>query len=71
YGRLSHPLVYIEWYTPFTSVNRTTQMYVLQRSTRAGQPNATIVTADRIVAFVHLAGKCGKEISKDWKSHNV
>ena len=43
YGRLAHPLLYIEWYTPFTSVNDITQMYVVQRSTRGGQPNATIL----------------------------
>ena len=71
YGRLAHPLLYIEWYTPFTSVNDITQMYVVQRSTRGGQPNATIVTADRVVTFAHLAGKCGREISRDWKSHTV
>ncbi|KIP01994.1 hypothetical protein PHLGIDRAFT_79771 [Phlebiopsis gigantea 11061_1 CR5-6] len=71
YGRLAHPLLYVEWYTPFTSVDGTTQMFVLSRSTRAGLPNASIVTADRALRFAHLSGKCGREVSKDWKSHNV
>lgn len=72
FGRLPHPLLYIEWYTAFTrTVDNTVQIYSVQRSTRAGQPNAIVVTADQVVSLAHLVGKCGREISKEWTSANV
>ncbi|KAI0757909.1 hypothetical protein BC629DRAFT_1296293 [Irpex lacteus] len=33
-GRISHPLVYIEWYTSFQRSDPVTKLYQVSRSTR-------------------------------------
>ncbi|KAJ3519654.1 hypothetical protein NM688_g9270 [Phlebia brevispora] len=71
FGRLPHPLAYIEWYTPFTRIDALTGMYQIARSTRARQPNAMIVSVDRIAGPCHLIAKCGQEIDASWTSANV
>ncbi|KAI0763922.1 hypothetical protein BC629DRAFT_1596851 [Irpex lacteus] len=71
FGRASHPLVYIEWYTPFQRYDASTKLYQVSRSTRNRRPNAEVVSADRILGLCHLAGKCGAEIPREWTSANV
>ncbi|KAJ3557813.1 hypothetical protein NM688_g1264 [Phlebia brevispora] len=71
FGRLSHPLAYIEWYTPFTRTDSLTGMYQVTHSTRARQPNAMIVSVDCIVGPCHLIVKCGQEIDLAWTSANI
>ena len=64
YGILPHPLLYVEWYTPFQRVDSVSKLYQVSRSTRDLRANAAIVSADRVVGVCHLVGRCGKEISK-------
>ena len=42
-------LAYVEWFTPFRRPDPITGYYHLARSTRQGQPNAEIISVDRIV----------------------
>ena len=46
-------------------------MLMVSRSTRNLVPNAEVLTADRLLALCHLAGKAGAHISRDWTSENV
>lgn len=71
YGRLSHPLAYIDWFTPFGRLDNNTGMHQVSRSTRNRKPNADIVTVDRILGACHLVGKSGLEIDRSWGSENV
>ncbi|EKM50218.1 uncharacterized protein PHACADRAFT_130917, partial [Phanerochaete carnosa HHB-10118-sp] len=71
YGILPHPLLYVEWYTPFLRVDGISQLFQVSRSTRNRRPNATIISADRVVGVCHLPRQCGKEISRDWTSENI
>lgn len=71
FGRLEHPLAYIEWYTPFTRIDPLTKMYQVSRSTRNHRANATVITVDRILGPCLLIGKSGQKIDRTWTSENV
>ncbi len=47
--RIKHPLVYVEWFTPFRKPDPITGFYHLSKSTRHGRPYAEIITADWLV----------------------
>ncbi len=71
YGRITHPLVYLEWYTPFHRVDPGTGLYQVSVSTRNRMPNSVILPANRVLGYCHLAGKCGAAIPVSWTSENV
>ncbi|PSR80800.1 hypothetical protein PHLCEN_2v6602 [Hermanssonia centrifuga] len=71
YDCLSHPLAYVEWFTPFGRVENNTRMLQVSRSTRNRKQNADVVTVDRILGACHLVGKTGLEIDRSWGSENV
>jgi hypothetical protein len=70
-GRESHPLAYIEWYTPFQRRDATTNLYQVSRSSRNRRANAEVVSVDRILGLCHLAPKCGSHVDRRWTSENV
>ena len=70
-GREAHPLVYIEWYTPFQRRDAATNLYQVARSSRNRRANAEVVSVDRILGLCHLAPKCGSRIDRGWTSENV
>ncbi|KAJ7115282.1 hypothetical protein C8R44DRAFT_538537, partial [Mycena epipterygia] len=35
FGSYPHPLIYIEWFTPFNQLDKVSNMYIVQRSSRA------------------------------------
>ncbi|KAK0506571.1 hypothetical protein EDD18DRAFT_1030181, partial [Armillaria luteobubalina] len=49
-----HPLVYVEWFTPFCNPDPITGFYHVSRSTRRGCTYAEIITADWLVQNCHL-----------------
>ncbi|KAJ7583436.1 hypothetical protein C8J56DRAFT_864056 [Mycena floridula] len=71
FGEVSHPLAYIEWYTPFREPEKVTGLYNIQRSTRNSTPNAVIVSIDRLARACHLMARCGRKIDHRWTSENV
>lgn len=71
FGPLEHPLAYVEWYTPLGRKEDLTGLDLVSRSTRAGRPNASIVSVDRIRRAAHLVPKYGREISKELTKDNA
>ena len=71
FGRIAHPLVYLEWYTPFRRTDPIIGLYQVSPSTRNHVPNAAVVSADRILGYCHLSSKCSAEIDASWTSENV
>ncbi|KAJ7572033.1 hypothetical protein C8J56DRAFT_1081438 [Mycena floridula] len=50
YGlNIAHPLAYVEWFTPFASLDKHTGLYTVTPSTRRHQVYGEIITVDRIV----------------------
>ncbi|KAJ6617454.1 hypothetical protein B0H10DRAFT_2218608 [Mycena sp. CBHHK59/15] len=49
FGNYSHPLAYIEWFTPFNQPDKISGMYILRQSTRAHRRNAAIVSVEHIM----------------------
>ncbi|KIJ63135.1 hypothetical protein HYDPIDRAFT_156602 [Hydnomerulius pinastri MD-312] len=67
----THPLAYVEWFTPFTTPDPSTGLYTVSRSTRMRHPYAEIIEIDRIVRACHLIPKYGRHIDPAWTSANV
>ncbi|KAI9057363.1 hypothetical protein FKP32DRAFT_1584219 [Trametes sanguinea] len=61
---LSEPLAYVEWFTPFHSVDEVTGMYVVSPSTRQRQRFASIIPLSDIVRTCHLIPCWGKRIQR-------
>ena len=71
FGSFPHPLAYVEWFTRLGSIDPNTGLRLVTRSTRQGQRNAEIVSADRIVRGCHLIPRFGQTISSSWTADNV
>jgi hypothetical protein len=71
FGSFSHPLMYIEWFTPLGIPDPLTGMHIVTRSTRQHRRNADIVPATRILRGCHLIGKCGRRIDGSWTTDNI
>ena len=59
YGSFSHPLAYIEWFRPFSTIDEAIRMYKVAQSTRNQQQHPAIVGANEILQACHLAPKYG------------
>ena len=71
FGSFSHPLAYVEWFTPLREPDPTTGMFHITRLTRNHHRNATIVSVDKIRRACHLFVKSGQEIDRTWTKDNV
>lgn len=71
FGRMEHPLAYVEWYTPFTRRDPLIGMYQISRSTRNCKANASVISVNRILGPCLLIGKNGRHIDRTWTSENV
>ncbi|KAH7917895.1 hypothetical protein BV22DRAFT_1025530 [Leucogyrophana mollusca] len=71
FSSYSHPLAYIEWFTPFWQPEPIVNMYQVSRSTRQLRRNAAIVPLHTLVRSCHLIPKCGLHIDKTWTTDNV
>jgi hypothetical protein len=47
-GTFLHPLAYVHWYTPLTTLDPATAMYQITPSTRNHLPNSEVISVDRI-----------------------
>ena len=66
-----HPLAYVEWYTPFGTLDAETGMFVVKPSTRSHHVHGEIIEINRIVRSVHLLPKYGRKVNPGWTSQNV
>ncbi len=66
-----HPLVYLEWFTPFHAVDHATGLFTVSRSTRMHQVYGEVVEADRLVRNCHLAPKYPRTKDPSWTSETV
>ncbi|KAF7328578.1 hypothetical protein MVEN_02545900 [Mycena venus] len=71
FGTYTHPLAYIEWFTPLNNPDPTTGMFTTRRSTRSRRRNAAVISVENIVRSCHLMGKCGAIIDRKWTTSNV
>ena len=68
----SHPLAYIEWFTPFgAQTDPSSGLYSITRSTRQHRPYAEIIEVTRIVRNCHVVPKFGRLKDPTWTSENV
>jgi hypothetical protein len=70
--RTSHPLAYVEWFTPFgAQTDPPSGLHSVMRSSRRNHPYAQIIDVDRIVRNCHLIPKFGRVKDLTWTSENV
>ena len=66
-----HPLAYVEWYTPFGTLDAETGMFVVKPSTRSHHTHGEVIEINQIVCSVHLLPKYGRKVNPGWTSQNV
>ncbi|KAJ7225087.1 Zn-finger domain-containing protein [Mycena rebaudengoi] len=71
FGTYTHPLAYIEWFTPLNRPDPISGLFTTHRSTRLHRRNAAVVSVEQIVRGCHLMGKCGGKIDRAWTADNV
>ncbi|KAF7328115.1 hypothetical protein MVEN_02568400 [Mycena venus] len=71
FGIYTHPLAYIEWFTPLNNPDPITGMFTTRRSTRLRRRSAAVISVEHIVRSCHLMAKCGATIDRKWTSSNV
>ncbi|KAI0755849.1 hypothetical protein C8Q74DRAFT_1305710 [Fomes fomentarius] len=72
YGiRIKHPVAYVEWFTPFHTIDANTGMYRISHSTRNHRRHVSIIPITQIVRSIHLIPVWGKSVDCTWTSHNV
>jgi hypothetical protein len=64
-------LAYIEWYKPFCSRDRDTQLLKVSPLTVMNEPKAEIIELGKILASCHLIPKLGAHIQNSWNRDNV
>jgi hypothetical protein len=71
YGSFTHPLAYVEWFTPFHSPVADLGMYQVSRSTRSSRRRASIIPVSQIERSIHLIPKFGRVMNITWSTDNV
>ncbi|KAL0952541.1 hypothetical protein HGRIS_006800 [Hohenbuehelia grisea] len=71
FGLPSHPLAYVEWFTPLRRFDKDVGMFAVQRSTRNHQRNAAIVRVEQLVRNCHLIPKFGQAVPSLWSTDTV
>ena len=66
-----HPLVYLEWCTPFRERDSLTGFFTVTKSSRMHRVHAEIVEASRLVRNCHLMPKFGRVKDPSWTAENV
>ena len=68
--KTTHPLAYVEWFTPFRAIDKASGLYILSPSTRQHQSYAEIVEVNRIVRSCHLIPRA-RIIDPSWSTSNI
>ncbi|EIW81904.1 hypothetical protein CONPUDRAFT_54049, partial [Coniophora puteana RWD-64-598 SS2] len=65
-------LAYVEWFTPFAShPEANSGLYRVNRDSRNGEKQVSVVPLDRVERSVHLIPKWGRAVPSEWASHTV
>ncbi|KAG6807681.1 hypothetical protein H0H92_006720 [Tricholoma furcatifolium] len=70
-GTYSHPLAYVEWFTPLGQPHAVTGLYTVSRSTRQHRRNAAVIPVSKIVRGCHLMGKSASSMDRKWTTYTV
>ncbi|KAJ6559359.1 hypothetical protein DFH09DRAFT_921717 [Mycena vulgaris] len=66
------PLAYVEWFTPFSRPEPSSNLFVVRRSTRQQRPYAELIDLDRIVRNCYLIPRSGVGTTdRRWTSEAV
>jgi hypothetical protein len=60
------PIAYVEWYTPFDTLDTETGMFVVKPSTRSHHVHGEIVEVNRIVRSLHLLPRYRRKVNLGW-----
>ncbi len=71
FGTFPHPLVYVHWYRPLTSIDPLTGMYRITPSTRNNLPNSEVICLDQIWGTCLLIPQFGSTVPVSWTTGNV
>jgi hypothetical protein len=72
YGTFAHPLAYVEWFRPFSTIDGTVGMHKVVRSTRNRARHSAVVSVSDILQACHLAPKYGPApVDRSWTHLNV
>ena len=66
-----HLLAYVEWYTPFGTLDTETGMFIVKLSTQSHHVHSEVIEINRIVCSMHLLPKYGRKVNPGWTSQNV
>ncbi|KAG6806897.1 hypothetical protein H0H92_009668, partial [Tricholoma furcatifolium] len=70
-GTYSHPLAYVEWFTPLGQPHAVTGLYTISRSTHQHRRNAAVIPVSKIVRGCHLMGKSASSMDRKWTTYTV
>ena len=72
YGTFAHPLAYVEWFRPFSTIDGTVGMHKVVQSTRNRARHSAVVSVSNILQACHLAPKYGPvPVDHSWTHLNV
>ena len=72
FGVFPHPLVYVHWYRPLTTLDPATAMYHVTPSTRHNLPNSEVISVDKIWQGCVLIPQFGStSVPVSWTTGNV
>jgi hypothetical protein len=72
HGTFAHPLAYIEWFRPFSTIDETVRMYKVVRATCNRAQYSAVVSVNEILLACHLAPKYGAmPVDRSWTHLNV
>ena len=71
YGHFPHPLIYIEWFTPFNTPVPDLHLYSISHSTHGGCHNASIIPVTCLEHIIHLLPKFGWVMNRSWAADDV
>ncbi|KAI0676310.1 hypothetical protein C8Q78DRAFT_1084559, partial [Trametes maxima] len=68
---VTDPLAYVEWFTPFNTVDSVTGMYVVSPSTRQHERHVSVLPLTHIIRSCHLIPVWGKSIQNHTISGDI
>jgi len=72
FGSFPHPLAYVHWYRPLSTIDQATGMYYITQSTRRQAPHSEVVSIDRIWRACLLIPHFGSTaVPASWMSENT
>ena len=71
YGSFPDPLLYVEWFTYFGTIDKDIGMHIIGHSTRNHHRRAEIIPVSNVLCTCHLIPRFGKVIDPRWHMDNI